>query len=595
MFGNMNIRRRLMLTIYAYLFIILLLLLIITYFVVQNIFLRQVRTALQNSAINGNLLIEKEQQYLYGMAAYYGITPEIQKILAQSNQHLDSGGLTNELFAVSKARMYVLNLALYNLQGDCVDYVSIDDSFGPVNQLLLPGERPFDRLLAGQRTFEWEFIDSNETLLFERDNSPKICLWYVIKSTTSMKPIGVLAISIDTRKLLTTDNLTNEMYNNAVILDSNARTLFVKGTSRSMLNTDMASQLLGNIQPYQSSGSFLFTNSGSKYVAAYARVSNSPFVTFIVKSRDNLNWNPSTMRIYFGVSLALALLMLPVGLFIQRNITRPLNMLIDSMSAFRAGNRNIQLPFRYKDEIGRLGTIFNQMVCENNDLIDRTYIEKIRRQEAELTSLQAQINPHFLYNMINYMQWAALKRGETEIAEIAYSMGRVFRMGLNRGHSMVPVAQECELIEYYIGLQEKRFENRMTFSMDVEESVLSCPIPKLIVQPLVENAILHGVDSSAGRISVQVRIFPSEDKRRLLIQVLDDGVGIPDEILRQLPDRYVPEDYLNRGGYALKNIYDRLSLKYPGAFRFQFFSEVKKYTRVEIELPLESPQDSDAL
>ena len=92
-----------------------------------------------------------------------------------------------------------------------------------------------------------------------------------------------------------------------------------------------------------------------------------------------------------------------------------------------------------------------------------------------------------------------------------------------------------------------------------------------------------------------LRIFPSEDKRRLLIQVLDDGVGIPDEILRQLPDRYVPQDDLSRGGYALKNIYDRLSLKYPGAFRFQFFSEVKKYTRVEIELPLESPQDSDAL
>ncbi len=197
------------------------------------------------------------------MAAYYGITPEIQRILAQSNQHLDPGGLTNELFAVSEARMYVLNLALYNLEGDCVDYMSIDDSFGPVNQLLLPGERPFDRLLAGQRTFEWEFIDSNETLLFERDNSPKMCLWYVIKSTTSMKPIGVLAISIDTRKLLTADNLTNEMYNNAVILDSNARTLFVKGTSRSMLNTDMASQLLGTYSPINPRAAFFLQIPGT--------------------------------------------------------------------------------------------------------------------------------------------------------------------------------------------------------------------------------------------------------------------------------------------------------------------------------------------
>lgn len=592
MFRNMSIAKKLMLVIYSYLLVMFILLSVIAFAVIDATVKSEMRESSLNNVIHANLLIEKEQQYLYGIAKYYSISPEVQDLLVMSNAGLHTEGMTDELISVSKARMYVLGLALYNINGDVVDYMSIDNSSGPVNQSNTQYERPFTRLINEKRTFEWEFIDQGDTVYLKMDNSPKLCLWYVIKSTNTMRPIGALAISIDTRKLLTAENIFNDLYNNIIILDTNGRIVYSKNESLRAMSEESQSQLLLRIKKYNKTGSFVFDSDKAQYLVAYGKLANSNLITYILLPYTLFSWNARTMICYVLVCIILASLMLPIGFLIRGMISKPLNILICSMEKFRNGNRSVQVPFKYRDEIGRLGMIFNQVLSENNALIEKTYILKIKEQEAELTSMQAQINPHFLYNMINHMQWMALRNGQEEIADIAYSIGQVFRMSLNRGNGMITVMKECEIIQYYIELQEKRFENRLTFELDVEPAAFNAIIPKLIIQPIIENSILHGVNDSTGAVHIMVTIRLIQNSTRLEIIVQDDGVGIPPEVLDLLPDR-LSEGHTSTSssGFALKNISDRLRLTYNNNYVFDIKSVPGSFTssRIVVDYHTEMP------
>ena len=200
--------------------------------------------------------------------------------------------------------------------------------------------------------------------------------------------------------------------------------------------------------------------------------------------------------------------------------------------------------------------------------------------------MQAQINPHFLYNMLNAIQWQALKSGNKEIADIAYSMAQVFRISLSRGRSIISVKQELDLVSYYLSLQKYRLGKKIDY-----EDVLDRQIPKLILQPLVENSIVHGMakDSSLNLV-ISLSVALSEDGKLLHFVIQDNGCGIPPEILRYLPNEVIPAaaeqgqrpNKSNR--FAVKNIYDRLTLVYGSDFTFRIHSE--HGTSIEIILPV---------
>ena len=181
---------------------------------------------------------------------------------------------------------------------------------------------------------------------------------------------------------------------------------------------------------------------------------------------------------------------------------------------------------------------------------------------------------------------------QEEIADIAYSIGQVFRMSLNRGNGMITVMKECEIIQYYIELQEKRFENRLTFELDVEPAAFNAIIPKLIIQPIIENSILHGVNDSTSAVHIMVTIRLIQNSTRLEIIVQDDGVGIPLEVLELLPDR-LSEGHTSTSssGFALKNISDRLRLTYNNNYVFDIKSVPGSFTssRIVVDYHTEMP------
>ena len=534
-----------------------------------------------------NLIVEKEQQYLLGIASYYAVTSEVQDLLNASNQGLIRNRLPDDLLLVSQSRQYVLNVAFYNIFGENVDFFSIDGSYGVIAQDPNDPSRPISQLLQEKRSYMWEYIEKGETVYLTQDNSPKICLWYVIKDAHSWMPIGVMSISLDSRKLFPVDNILNKVGDNVMILDTSDHTIFGRGQLSNTLQEEEILLLQENIDPYVPNATFPARLEGVPYLVAYSKISGTTFVSLAIVQDESFFQSRDTIFLCCIIGLVTcALMLLPLLTAIADTLTRPMNQLLASMEQFRDGNREAHVNFHYHDEIGRIGAVFNAMVRENNRLIDQTYLLTIQKQAAELAKLQAQINPHFIYNTLNTIQWAAIEKNDEEIAELVYSIGQVFRLSLSRGNDLIPVATEQELLTFYLSLQKRRYGVRIDYQLSFQDDVLSYRIPKLLIQPLVENSSVHGARDAKTPIHIDVQV----EKRgaRIWICVKDDGRGIPDAVLQLLPENLTEETAgSHHSGFALSNIAKRLKLYYGQDYVFQIESTCGIGTAIVIEIPLE--------
>jgi len=226
------------------------------------------------------------------------------------------------------------------------------------------------------------------------------------------------------------------------------------------------------------------------------------------------------------------------------------------------------------------------MVQNIKQLIEESYLLKIKEREAELNALQAQINPHFLYNMLDTISWRAFRRKEKEISQMVRSLSKVFRLSLNRGKSLTKVSSEKELIFYYLSLQKIRFKDKLEFSLHFDENILEETIPKLIIQPIVENAIVHGFEQTSETANISIHGYSDDTFLHFLVE--DDGIGIEYETLDNIEKNNNGEDGVKpkTTGYAISNIKERLNIHYGDNYNFSFKSEIGVGTKVEITIPI---------
>jgi two-component system sensor histidine kinase YesM len=175
------------------------------------------------------------------------------------------------------------------------------------------------------------------------------------------------------------------------------------------------------------------------------------------------------------------------------------------MKEAEEGNLAVRFEGRQEDEIGYLGKSFNTMIEEVQKLIDMVYREQQSKREAELKSLQEQIKPHFLYNTLDTIQWMAQEHGARDIVEVVGALTRLFRIGLSRGKEMIFLSDELEHVRSYLIIQKARYEDKFDFTLQMEDGLASCMVLKLSLQPLVENAIYHGIKERRGHGTVRVQ------------------------------------------------------------------------------------------
>lgn len=301
----------------------------------------------------------------------------------------------------------------------------------------------------------------------------------------------------------------------------------------------------------------------------------------------NETLNEVTVLRHYSVLIGIITLVLAVvvAIFFTASIAKPLSKLGSLMKKAEEGDLSVRFNSKYNDEIGRLGNSFNHMIKEISNLIDMVYAEQQRKREAELITLQAQIKPHFLYNTLYTIQWMAQEHGAQDVVTILGALANLFRIGLSKGKEIISVHEELEHVQSYLAIQKARYEDKLKYEVNFDEEILNYNVLKLILQPLVENAIYHGIHARRGGGKITITGKVAEGK--LCFSVADNGIGITPEKLkgiRQLLDNNHVESV--KAGFGIFNVNERIRLSFGREYGLAYSSIYQEGTIVEVWHPL---------
>ncbi len=285
------------------------------------------------------------------------------------------------------------------------------------------------------------------------------------------------------------------------------------------------------------------------------------------------------------ISLILAL---GISFFLSRKLARPINQLQEHMKEVEKGNFDIQVPVDSTREIGRLARTFNIMVLRIKELMSQVVKEQEFKRKSEISALQAQINPHFLYNTLDSIVWMAEAKKSEEVVLMTSALARLFRSSISKGRELVPIRTEIEHITNYLTIQQMRYRDKLEFHIDVAPEILNCLTLKILLQPLVENAIYHGIKNKSGIGVITIR--GREAQNEVVFQVIDNGVGMDEATIVRILSHLSPTE--NRG-MGVANVHERIQLYFGGAFGLRYESELDVGTSVIIRIPKISPDAID--
>lgn len=281
-----------------------------------------------------------------------------------------------------------------------------------------------------------------------------------------------------------------------------------------------------------------------------------------------------TVCIIIFVSL---IIMYGVGVIASHLIVKPIERLTENMRQFADdGKMDVTVTSDARDEVGIMIRSFGKMVQRIHKLIDENYKNKIDLKEFEMKALQAQINPHFLYNTLSMINWKALQAGEKDISKIALRLASFYRTTLNKGRNITIVKDELQNIQDYLEIQLFMHDRSFDVNWEVSNDILMDKMPNLILQPIVENAINHGIDlKEEGKGILIIRGY--HDENGLILQVQDNGNGMEEETCQELLTR-------NTSGYGVKNVYDRIRLLYGDRASLNIKSSLGVGTIITIQI-----------
>ncbi|MCM3174564.1 sensor histidine kinase [Paenibacillus sp. MER 99-2] len=290
-------------------------------------------------------------------------------------------------------------------------------------------------------------------------------------------------------------------------------------------------------------------------------------------------------KIILSVCTISFVVMMLIGFLVARLSGRKMRKIISLVHTFENGSFEKRLRFGGNDEFSQIAEAFNSMATNIQELISNVYAQGIRRKQAELDALQAQINPHFLYNTLSTINSLA-NLGETaQVTEMVQGLSKFYRLSLNQGNIVIPLEKELEQVETYMNIQRVKYVDAFTFSVDADPRILDVPVIKLILQPIVENVFKHAWYGD----TITIRIEGRQRDDRIELSVIDNGVGMKPE---QVQSMFNPA---GQGcGYGLKNVNDRIKLRYGDKFGLEIGSVYGGGTTVRILLPAEPTSDRDS-
>lgn len=272
--------------------------------------------------------------------------------------------------------------------------------------------------------------------------------------------------------------------------------------------------------------------------------------------------------------------------YIPYSISRPIMEISEVTRQITEGNLSSRTNVTSGGEVGELGKSLNVMIDKINELIDQVTIEQIRLRDAELELLQAQINPHFLYNTLDAIVWLAEAGDHKKVVSMVGSLSDFFRTSLSKGKDVLSLKEELVHVRSYLEIQQIRYQDILEYDINVPEELYSCMIPKITLQPIVENALYHGIKNKRGM--GKINIEGAIEDNACIITIVDNGKGMDEDRLKLIRNKIAHIDNESNEIYGLSNVNERIQLKFGSEFGIKIYSRFGEGTTVKIYLPLKN-------
>lgn len=445
-----------------------------------------------------------------------------------------------------------------------------DTTIAPIEEIK---DRPFYNSAAESTKIQWFVDEDSRTLVSARKMS----------TLDQLGILGIMYIDVDYDSMMSSFTGGLEQNCGMVVLDADGRVIcssdtFENNNTRYRLNSK---KLLSLIDGAEWDDDTCGNTEGYSVVKKESSVTG--WTVYVYEPRKLVLRSANSMITMIVVAFVVAVAgAAAASIFTIGFITRRINKLKNSMAKVENGDFDAVINTQDKDEIGDLIHSFNSMTTQIKNLITQVYEGRISQKESEMRALRAQINPHFLYNSLSLINWKAIEYEQEDISEITLALSNYYRTSLNKGKNILSFEQELSNMQSYLKIQQIMHDNSFDVVINVSEEVMPCESLNLILQPLVENAIDHGIDlliDRKGIITVEARMQMDEEGKKLVcVTVSDNGVGM---------DKETAQNFLTvqSKGYGARNVNDRIRLYYGESYHLEVQSIPDEGTTITIKFP----------
>ncbi|OKP87469.1 hypothetical protein A3844_06460 [Paenibacillus helianthi] len=415
-----------------------------------------------------------------------------------------------------------------------------------------------------------------------RVNKGVIYIERAIRELDSLKMLGYITISLKDDYLK--QRLQSEPYRYSYVFDEQDRIVVSSSEvpdihvddllRRAKLQSAEGPSVL-NMEPY---GKMLFTT--------FISAQEGWRVVSLVPLKEISKGTELIGRWITAIGVIGVLLGILLTWFTTSRIIAPLHALKQVMDQVETDRFDQQVRINRRDEFGRLGRSFNQMMGKINYLISEVYQKELAQRESEYRALKAQINPHFLYNTLDTIRWLSMYGENDKIENVTISLAQLLKANLADHREMVPVRSELEYINAYLAIQKTRFESRITVSIHMDDDIAELWIPRFILQPIVENSFVHGLENKVGPGNLS--IIGIMDGRRVRFRVIDDGVGIEEQKRARLLEFTGEVDFgsAKGTGNGMRNVHKRIQMLFGEGYGLTINGMPGSGTIVDIIVPV---------
>ncbi|KAB1435839.1 cache domain-containing sensor histidine kinase [Candidatus Galacturonibacter soehngenii] len=327
----------------------------------------------------------------------------------------------------------------------------------------------------------------------------------------------------------------------------------------------------------------------SKLYTVYTSEKTGWTVVGVAYLSELMTGREETQLAYLITALFLIIISGIIAIILSSEISKPLKELANSMKAVQEGHfEHAEIEILEQNEIGMLSNSFNIMTQKIKELMEQIVREQRAKRKSELKALQSQINPHFLYNTLDSIIWMSESGKNQEVVLMTSSLAKLLRQSISNEDEIVSIYSEIGYTKSYLTIQKMRYKNKLEFEIDIKEDILNESIVKLVLQPLVENAIYHGIKYKEDGKGF-IRIMGERVENDIVICIEDNGKGMDKEALNHIFDK---KENKKSGGVGVNNVNNRLKLYYGSRYGLRFRSQVDVGTMVEVRIPVSSEEDS---